>query len=89
VYALTQRRISQTTCVGIGSDPVNGTNFIDVLQMFEKPQTEKVVMIGGDHGTDEEKPRDIVTTLTNRWSRSLPGRRPHPAQAYGPCRRDS
>ncbi len=56
VYALTQRGIGQTTCVGIGGDPINGTNFIDVLQMFEEdPQTEKVVMIGEIGGTDEEK----------------------------------
>ncbi|MBN1679126.1 MAG: succinate--CoA ligase subunit alpha [Anaerolineae bacterium] len=61
VYALTQRRIGQTTCVGIGGDPVNGTNFIDVLQMFEDdPETEKIVLIGEIGGTDEEKAANFI-----------------------------
>lgn len=56
VYALTQRGLGQSTCVGIGGDPINGTSFIDVLGMFEDdPQTEKVVLIGEIGGTDEEK----------------------------------
>lgn len=61
VYALTQRGIGQTTCVGIGGDPVNGTSFIDVLQMFEDdPETERVVMIGEIGGTDEEKAASYI-----------------------------
>ena len=54
VYQLTQREIGQSTCVGIGGDPVAGTKFIDVLELFEKdPATESVIMIGEIGGTDE------------------------------------
>jgi succinyl-CoA synthetase alpha subunit len=61
VYALTQKGIGQSTCVGIGGDPINGTNFIDVLQLFEEdPQTEKVVLIGEIGGTDEEKAAEYI-----------------------------
>ena len=61
VYALTLRGIGQSTCVGIGGDPVNGTSFIDVLHMFEDdPVTEKVVMIGEIGGTDEEKAAQFI-----------------------------
>ncbi len=55
VYALTARGIGQTTCVGIGGDPIIGTRFIDCLRLFQAdPQTEQVVMIGEIGGNDEE-----------------------------------
>ncbi len=61
VFALTNRGIGQTTCVGIGGDPVNGMSFIDVLQMFEEDaDTEKVVLIGEIGGTDEQKAADFI-----------------------------
>lgn len=61
VYALTQNGMGQTTCVGIGGDPINGTNFIDVLQLFEEdPNTEKVVLIGEIGGTDEQQAADFI-----------------------------
>ena len=63
VYALTQRGIGQSTCVGIGGDPISGTSFIDVLHLFEDdPQTEKVVLIGEIGGTDEEQAAHFIAT---------------------------
>ena len=63
LYALKLVGIGVTTCVGIGGDPVNGTNFIDVLGMFESdPYTEQVVLIGEIGGTDEEKAAEFITS---------------------------
>lgn len=61
LYALKLKNMGVSTCVGIGGDPINGTSFIDTLQLFEEdPETEKVVLIGEIGGTDEEKAADFI-----------------------------
>jgi succinyl-CoA synthetase alpha subunit len=61
IYALTNRGMGQSSCVGIGGDPINGTNFIDVLQMYEDdPLTDQVVLIGEIGGSDEERAAEFI-----------------------------
>jgi succinyl-CoA synthetase alpha subunit len=61
VDQLTRAGMGQSTCVGIGGDPVNGTDFVDILEMFEKdPGTEGVVIIGEIGGTAEEEASEFV-----------------------------
>jgi succinyl-CoA synthetase alpha subunit len=61
LYELTQKRIGQTTCVGIGGDPVPGTTFIDCLEGFEAdPETRAVIMIGEIGGSEEEKAAEFI-----------------------------
>jgi succinyl-CoA synthetase alpha subunit len=67
LYALKLFGMGASTCVGIGGDPVNGTNFVDVLAMFEAdPYTDEVVLIGEIGGSDEEKAADYIARFMTK-----------------------
>ncbi len=85
VYALTLRGIGQTTAVGIGGDPINGTSFVDVLSLFENdPETQQVVMIGEIGGTDEEQAAEFITTrMTKPVTAFIAGQTAPPGKRMG------
>jgi succinyl-CoA synthetase alpha subunit len=63
VHQLTKRGIGQSTAIGIGGDPIIGTNFVDALELFERdPQTEAIVMIGEIGGNAEETAAEFIKT---------------------------
>jgi len=63
LYAMKNLNMGASTCVGIGGDPINGTNFRDVLEMFEHdPKTEKIIMIGEIGGNEEEKAAEYISS---------------------------
>ena len=85
VFALTQRGIGQSTCVGIGGDPIKGMDFIEVLELFEKdPNTSEVIMIGEIGGNAEEQAAAyIAQNMTKRVTSFIAGRTAPPGRRMG------
>src|SRR5579875_90953 len=84
VDALTRAGLGQTTCVGIGGDPMPGLRFIDVLPLFEAdPATEAVVMCGEVGGSDEEIAAGYIRTMTKPVIGFIAGRTAPPGKRMG------
>jgi succinyl-CoA synthetase alpha subunit len=85
VYALTQKGLGQSTCVGIGGDPVIGTTFVDVLQMFEDdPQTEKICLMGEIGGSAEIAAANFIKSkMTKPVAAFIAGRTAPPGTRMG------
>ena len=67
VHQLTQSGLGQSTCIGIGGDPIIGSSFVDILKLFDKdPETEGVVLIGEIGGTDEEVAAEYIKDHFNK-----------------------
>jgi succinyl-CoA synthetase alpha subunit len=67
IFALSEQGMGQSTCVGIGGDPIKGMNFIDVLELFEQdPQTEQVILIGEIGGNAEEQAAEYIAQHMNK-----------------------
>jgi succinyl-CoA synthetase alpha subunit len=85
LYALKISNMGVSTCIGIGGDPINGTNFLDALEMFEAdPHTDMVVLIGEIGGSDEEKAAEyIADKMTKPVVGFIAGRTAPPGKRMG------
>ncbi len=85
LYAMKNLGMGASTCVGIGGDPVNGTNFTDVLEMFEHdPKTEKVIMIGEIGGNEEERAANFIASkMTKPVAAFIAGQTAPPGKRMG------
>lgn len=84
VNNLTQAGLGQSSCVGIGGDPVIGTSFTDVLMMFEAdPNTDAVVMMGEIGGDDEERAAEFIATMKKPVVSFISGRTAPPGKRMG------
>ncbi|RYX95888.1 succinate--CoA ligase subunit alpha [bacterium] len=83
-YSLTRAGLGQSTCVGIGGDPIIGTNFIDVLTAFEAdPNTDAVILMGEIGGNDEEQAAEFISTMTKPVVAFISGRTAPPGKRMG------
>ena len=84
VWELTRNGLGQTTCVGIGGDPLPGLRFIDVLRLFEAdPATRAVVLVGEIGGTDEETGAEFIKQMTKPVVSFISGRTAPPGKRMG------
>jgi len=85
LYALQRSGLGVSTCIGIGGDPVIGTTFLDVLELFEAdPHTESVVLIGEIGGTDEERAAEFIGEhMTKSVVSFIAGRTAPPGKRMG------
>ena len=85
VYDLTENNLGQSTCIGIGGDPVVGTGFLDLLEMFEQDeQTDTIVLIGEIGGEEEEKAAaSIQTHVRKKVVAFISGRTAPPGKRMG------
>ncbi len=84
VNLLTSRGIGQSTCIGVGGDPVTGTTFVDCLAEFERdPETKVVVLIGEIGGRDEEDAAAVIPSMTKPVVAFVSGRTAPPGKRMG------